>query len=333
MQPSPICFSAVRGQEKAKHLIARALHSKRISHAYLFKGPDGVGKKLFGRGVAAALNCRDKRSVHACGSCPSCRKYNSGNHPDFVVIEPDNGIVKINQVREMTRGLEYPPYESRYRVVLLEDVHTMRPEAANALLKTLEEPPENNVLILSADSGHELLSTISSRCQVIPFSELGFVETVEVISQAEPGLTEKKRKLLARLSEGSPGKALLLNQTGLAELLEKIVGLVSDSSTAGDKDILLLLDGAREMAELKEHLAPFLSLVRFWLRDLLVASHEGVQEGSLYGLGGRDGTTPKVWSSEELFSKLDAVGRAEDKLRRNCNRALVSEVLLFTLRK
>ncbi len=333
MQPSSLCFSAAKGQEKAKHLMSRALHSNRISHAYLFRGPDGIGKKLFGRGVAAALNCREEGSVYACGTCPSCRKYASGNHPDFVVIEPDNGMVKIDQVREMIKGLEYPPYESKYRVVLLEDIHTMRQEAANSLLKTLEEPPENNVLILSADSGHELLPTISSRCQMVPFTQLGFIDTMDVISKVEPGLAGKDLELLARLSEGSPGKALLLNKTGLAELLEKIVALVSDSSSSGDKDILPLLDGAKEMAELKEHLVPFLGLVRFWLRDLLAASYEGVQQGSLYGLGGGDCTTPKVWSSEELFSKLDAVDRAEDELRRNCNRALVSEVLLFTLQK
>ncbi|MFW2365488.1 MAG: DNA polymerase III subunit delta', partial [Desulforhopalus sp.] len=144
-----LCFRQLLGQEKAKKLLLRSLAADRIPHAYIFKGPDGVGKKLFARGVAMAVNCRDTTTVGACGKCISCRKYCSMNHPDFLVIQPEKGVIKIDQVRRMTRELSYPPYESAMRVVVLEDVHTMRREAANSLLKTLEEPPEGNLLILT----------------------------------------------------------------------------------------------------------------------------------------------------------------------------------------
>ena len=160
----PLSFSAVLGQDKAKKILERSITSGRIAHAYLFRGPDGVGKQLCAKIVAARINCTQKSGTQsACGSCNSCRKYLSGNHPDITVISPEGGTIKIDRVRELCRSLSYPPYESPTRVVVVEDVHSMRPEAANSLLKTLEEPPENNVLILTAGAGRDILETIVSR--------------------------------------------------------------------------------------------------------------------------------------------------------------------------
>lgn len=333
MQPDApqLCFQKVRGQEKAKRLMTRCLGSGRISHAYIFRGPDGVGKQLFARGVAAALNCREGDGVSACGLCPSCRKFISGNQPDFVVVRPDKGAIKIAQIRETIRLLDYPPYESRYRVVLLEDVHTMRAEAANSLLKTLEEPPADNVLILTADGSRDLLATIGSRCQIIPFTSLTEEEAAEVILAAKPELEPREALLLARLAEGSPGRALLLHQNGMVELARKVVTVVSDPRIDGERDILQLLEAAAAMSELKERLLPFLGLLRLWLRDRLFALAGEEAGRGLAGFGTAGEAPPKHWSSETLFAKLRAVDRAERELQRNCNRTLVCEVLLFTL--
>ena len=125
-----------------------------------------------------------------------------------MVISPEKGAIKIEQVRQMCQALSYPPYESDTRVVLLEDVHTMRAEAANSLLKTLEEPPADNLLILTADSSREILPTIASRCQVVPFHA---PERDRILSGFWRNiLTDRIQQtahLLARLSEGSPGRA------------------------------------------------------------------------------------------------------------------------------
>lgn len=331
-QEKPIlCYTEVRGQEKAIRLVARSLETDRVPHAYIFKGPDGVGKRLFARGVAAALNCRGESPGRACGSCVSCRKFLSGNHPDFLVVHPERGTIKIDQVREMCRALGYPPYESESRVVLMEDVHTMRQEAANSLLKTLEEPPKNNLLILTADASQEILTTISSRCQVIPFFGLPEDVCVEIMLADKPEMVLETARLLARLAEGSPGRALLLDQEEMITVLKEIVAAVCDPAIHGERDVGVLLAAAERMAELKEYLPFLLGLIRLWLRDTLLALYEPERPPELYGFGLASDSPLKNWSSGALFAKLQAVDLAEKELKRNCNRTLVCEVLMFRL--
>ena len=334
-------FSHLLGQKKARTLLGRALESGHLAHAYLFRGPDGVGKQLFARSLATAVNCQHRQGVdassgfaylEACGECPSCRKYSSGNHPDFLVISPEKGTIKIDRIRELTRSLSYPPYESGTRVVLLEDIHTMRPEAANSLLKTLEEPPENNLLILTAAASKEVLITISSRCQVIPFFSLGQEETVQILMREKPEIDRETAALLARLSEGCPGQALLLYRRELVAIWREVVAWVSDPEIDESRDVGAVLKAAETMAALKEDLLPLLGLLRIWLRDLLMADSRG-QKGDAQSAPGQEPVEHKrkFWSSPQLFDKLQAIDRAEKELGRNCNRTMVCEVLLFRL--
>ncbi len=314
-----LCFTQLLGQEKAKRLLRRSLAAERVPHAYIFKGPEGVGKKLFARGVAAAVNCRDASAVGACGLCPSCKKFRTLNHPDFLVIRPEKGVIKIDQIRKLTKELSYPPYESALRVVVIEDVQTMRREAANSLLKTLEEPPENNLLILTADASQEILPTLTSRCQVIPFAQLSIDDTTTIlISQ---GIDRDTALLLARLAEGSPGKALLFKKTDMIVLWRKLVAFLSDPKMDADRDVGLLLSHAENMAALKEELPALLGLLKIWVRDLLLEEDP------------RNVVLPRMkkWNSPELLFRLQAIDRAERELARNCNRNLICEVLLFKL--
>ncbi len=304
-------------------MLSRSLTAGRVPHAYIFKGPEGVGKRLFARGVAAAVNCRDNTRLGACGVCSSCKKFRSNNHPDFLVISPEKGVIKIDQIRQLTKELTYPPYESVMRVVVLEDVHTMRREAANSLLKTLEEPPENNLLILTAEASQEILATLTSRCQVVPFSPLSIDDTVAILVQQ--GIDHETARLLARLSEGSPGKALLFQKTEMISLWQKLVSFLSDSAVDPNRDVGELLQFAEKMAALKEELPSLFGLLKIWLRDLLLGEVHGsvkIQDSSIPG---------KIWNSSELFAKLQAIDRAERELFRNCTRNLVCEVLLFKL--
>jgi DNA polymerase-3 subunit delta' len=316
------CFTQLLGQEKAKRLLSRSLMAGRVPHAYIFKGPEGVGKRLFARGVAAAVNCRDTKRLGACGVCSSCKKFRSMNHPDFLVVSPDRGVIKIDRIRQLTKELSYPPYESAMRVVVLEDVQTMRREAANSLLKTLEEPPENNLLILTAEASREILATLTSRCQVVPFSRLSVADTVTIL--VRQGIDHETARLLARLSEGSPGKALLFHKTEMIASWRKLVSFLSDPAVDPDGDVGELLHLAETMAALKEELLSFMGLLKIWIRDLLLGDTQDMGAA-------QDGTPVKSWNSNELFAKLQAIDRAERELSRNCNRNLVCEVLLFKL--
>ena len=327
-----ICFTGLLGQDKAKKLISRTVAAGRLPHAFLFKGPDGVGKQLFARGLAAALNCRDKESPGACGMCASCRKFRSGNHPDFMVVSPEKGAIKIEQVRQMCQALSYPPYESDIRVVLLEDVHAMRAEAGNSLLKTLEEPPADNLLILTADSSRDVLPTIASRCQIVPFHALTEEDTARILVGMPGQPDSQTAHLLARLAEGSPGRAGMFLKTNMVEILKEVVAVIADPDLDADRDLGILLQKAEMMADLKESLPPFLGLLKLWLRDqLMYASHLPERCGSEGLTRGDDPSRRKLQSTKQIFTRLQAVSVAEKELGRNCNRSLVCEILMFNL--
>ncbi|BHH81731.1 DNA polymerase III subunit delta' [Desulforhopalus sp. 52FAK] len=322
MSSSPLCYSQLLGQEKAKKLLGRTLGGQRLPHGFLFKGPDGVGKRMYARGLAAALNCKVSGPRQACGDCTSCKKLYAGNHPDFTIVQPDKGAIKIDQIRGLIKVVSYPPYESAVRVVVLEDVHTMRREAANSLLKTLEEPPVGNILILTADSSRDILPTLTSRCQVLPFGFLTAEDTCTVL--ADNDVDDTEARVLARLSEGSPGIALTLHKAGMIPLLSDVIGFLSDSAIDINRDVGLLLRLAEKVAALKEELPTFFGLLRLWLRDLLFQETEVL---TLLGMG----EAVKGWSSKQIYIKLQAIDRAELELSRNCNKNLVCEVLLFKL--
>ncbi|HID69136.1 MAG TPA: DNA polymerase III subunit delta' [Desulfobacterales bacterium] len=312
------------GQHQSKMLLAGSLASDRLAHAYLFRGPEGVGKQLFARGLAAAVNCKDSHGLSACGVCSSCVKLAAESHPDFLIVSPDKGAIKINQIRSLIKTLSFDPYEAKTRVVLIEDVHTMRQEAANSLLKTLEEPPENNLLILTANSAGNVLQTIISRCQTIPFYSLTSEETAEILRREDGEMDSETALLLARLSEGSPGKAMLYHHLGLVDFWKELVVLLTDKGSNGDKEVGRLLLMAESMAGLKEDLPHLLGLIRLWIRDCLLDFYGQRIDAEMLNIR-------KDWNSEQYFAKLQAIDQAEKELSRNCNRTLVCEVLLFQL--
>lgn len=323
----PTRFTEVLGQPKAKEMLRRAMASAKMSHAYLFRGPIGVGKKTMAHAFAATINCTAPVDHAACGTCASCQKFRSGNHPDFQLIAPDGASIKIQQIRELKKSLAFPPFEARYRVILLADAHTMRRETANSLLKTLEEPPANTVLILTADEASGVLPTIVSRCQVIPFFALPQAEVAQAL-MAETGLPLTEAATLAAIAEGSLGRARVLHEKKLLPLRTEIVTTLLRLQADGPKTVETLFGLAEEAAKQKEELPELLDLLRTWYRDLLLAGNSQPlnQDIALTWEAAR-----QRWPEAELFTRLDRIDRAKRELSRNCNRALVCEVLFFGL--
>ncbi len=319
------------GQPKAVNLLQRALTGGRLAHAYLFTGPDGVGKATAARAVAASLLCREETSAAPCGRCPGCLKFASGNHPDFLHIRPDGAVIKIDQVRELKKALVFPPLEARLRVTLLEEVHTMRREAANSLLKLLEEPPPDNLLLLTADEAEPLLPTILSRCQVIPFSPLALEVCTAILLKMHPGLDQEGARTLAGLAGGSPGRTKDLDHADLLQLHQDILtGLLAAHTSAADRIVTALALAARVAKS--EALVTLLDLMRIFFKDALAACCRGQSAGRQpHHLAQIHGRARERWKLPELSDNIQAVDFAQQALARNCNRQMVCEVLFLRL--
>lgn len=324
-----INFQDIIGQERGKNLLTVCCSKQKISHAYLFRGPAGVGKKSLARAFAALLNCSAANGNRVCGACPSCLKFKSGSHPDFLHIQARGASIKIDQIRELKKLLSYPPFEGNYRIILIDDIHRnlKGKEAANSLLKSLEEPPPYSVFILTADEAGEILPTILSRCQVIPFYPLPHEEVVRRL-EAE-GIDRPAALALAGLSEGSLGRAYLLAEREILDLRREIAETLVFSNDNPDLDrIFKLCDKA---AALKEDAERLLDLLANWLRDIILAG-----QGFNDRLINRDLQkltikAVKRWDHPAMLEKLDFIQLARRQLQRNCNSGLVFEVLFFDL--
>lgn len=171
-------LQSIQGQPQASGILSRALESERVANAYLFYGPESVGKKMAGYELAKALNCETSGPKTSCDQCSSCRRIEQGLHPDVFFLEPDATAsvrepwIKIEAIRDLQKKLAFMPYEGRTKVVLIDAAERINPQAANAFLKTLEEPPSETVLVLITSNPQQLLPTVASRCQGIRFQPL-----------------------------------------------------------------------------------------------------------------------------------------------------------------
>ncbi len=326
-----ISMKSVIGQQKAKNFLITSFLRGKNSHAYLFRGPAGVGKKTCAHAYSALINCHDPQNGDACGVCSSCRKYASGNHPDFLHIEPRGTSIKIDQIRELKHALTYPPFEAGFRVVLLKDIHLYmrRKEVANSLLKTLEEPPDDTLFILTGDEAGDILPTILSRCQIIPFYPLPH----DLVTQAlvADNIDEDTAVSLSAIAEGSLGRARLLHTEKLLPLRGEIVEQLISLGTGQPETVETVFRLAEKAADTKENLEELLDLLTIWLRDVML-THKGLEDKVM----SRDlkqflPSALKRWNLEVLIEKLQLIDRARRQLLRNCNRTLVCEVLFFAL--
>ncbi len=325
-----ISFQDIIGQERGKTFLITSFSNHKISHAYLFRGPAGVGKKGMARAFAALVNCRDTEGEQICGSCPSCLKFASDSHPDFLHLQASGAYIKIDQIRELKRQLTYAPFEGKYRIILIDDIHqNLRgTEAANSLLKSLEEPPPYSIFILTADEAGEILPTILSRCQIIPFYPLPEEEVIRILG-AE-GCDRLTATTLAGLSEGSLGNARFLLKREFLDLRQEIVETLTSCSRS-DPDVDRIFRLSDKAAELKGDMEKLLDLVSNWFRDI-VMSVQGLSN-RLINPDLRELTASAAgrWSVGELLEKLECIRLARKQLQRNCNSGLVLEVLFFDL--
>lgn len=262
------------GHRWAAELLAHHIENDQVSHAYLFTGPEGVGRTTLALAFAQALVCEAEE--RPCGVCRACRHVAAGLHPDVKLVEPEGGTLRVEQVREVTREASRRPLEAPYRVFILTHMERAHPAAANALLKTLEEPPPYVVIVLTAASEDVILPTLVSRCQVLALRPVPEADLVAAL-QERWGVSAQEAVLLARLSGGRPGWALRAREdTSFWALRDRVFDLVHTFAETPGRWVRLQ-EAERWAQEDEEHRLRLLHLLQGVYRDILVLQ-EGKEE-------------------------------------------------------
>jgi DNA polymerase-3 subunit delta' len=314
-----MAFREVVGNQRPVQILRKAIETGRIYHAYLFTGMEGIGKRLVAVNMAKALNCPHQKG-EACDQCPSCQRMDKAVHPDLLHITPAGETIKIEQIRELQRVIAFKPYEARWRVVIVDGAEQMTREAANALLKTLEEPPAWTTIILVATTTESLPPTVLSRCQRILFNPLNQEEVEEVLANH---LTAEEIHTLAPLAGGSPGRALRMDW----EEVIKTRGIVPSalSPSVGER-----LHVARELTRQEGGGKMLLEILEGWFRDLVVYQETGEERMLL----NRDLTdeikeaAPR-WKTEALLRDFWSLLQIEQGMEAHSNLQLSLESALL----
>ncbi len=299
-----------------KDIIARldqAVKNKHVASAFLFSGPDGIGKKLVALRLAQALNCRQFNSQGPCLQCASCRKIAALNHVEVKVITREEKAknLKIDQIFQLQADISLRPVEADKKVYIIDDAHTLTRDAANCLLKTLEEPPLDSLLIMVTANPAALLTTVLSRCQKIEFKPLSLQEVTRRL-QEQGSLESDAARFLADFAGGSLGLAQAFLEKGI---LEKKVELDEFLAGMQEEDVATLLARAQTYGRDKEQ-------AKIWLDLLLYICAQRYRSA-------RELPKPSAEGDEEI---IELILRAKKDLAVNVNLQLVLENIFLRMR-
>lgn len=333
-------FRDLINQAHAVMLLRTAARSGRVSHAYLFADPAGVGRHDAAIAFAQLLNCERPQANDACGECRPCRLIAAGNYPDVRTVDVERGllldprdttrtVIGIDQVRALRREVAFPPLEGKYKVYIFAGADRMQAEAANSLLKVLEEPPPQVVIILVAESTVPMLPTVVSRCQLVRFSLVPAGE-IEQALIARHNLDRGRARFIAAIAGGQLGRAVTwaTSQEDL-EWREQTLQLLERMESV---DLLERMDAAEAASKDKDRLPDLLDLALFWFRDLLVWQ-ETRDEMHLINLDRKE-TIARLAAAlpgAVLSERIAAIEEAKEALRRNVHPRLLLENLFLRL--
>lgn len=340
----PFEFNSLKYHRKILYYLTRAFTDNSLSHALLFTGLQGVGKQAAAQLFSMICNCAGRagsvlpepeadeqsgdaeNNIWPCGQCRSCQKILNSSHPDILLIRPAGSIIKIDQVRGLIQKLSLKPYEAANRFVIIADADSMNPEAGNALLKVLEEPPDHTTIVLTAGQVSDLLPTIVSRCMHIRLRPLPEEYIAHVLAE-EHGAAPDEARSLARMASGSLVKAVSM-KTG--HWLDRRNYFIHELIALRSGTVRFIMAFAERVSQDKETLAECLEVCITWLRDLIVYRYAPDRivytdlEDTIY-------SEYQKSDSKTLLSLIDLIYKVRKKIESNGNARLSMEILAMKI--
>jgi DNA polymerase-3 subunit delta' len=326
-------INEIIGHNEQLEQIIRAYKKDRLAHAYLFYGPDGIGKKTAAMALTKYIFCENttlggNESEDSCSYCASCRKIEASNHPDLILIRPERSVIKIDMVRALQKKLRYGKYDAKYKICLIDEAEKMRVEAANALLKTLEEPAADVIIILVTSKVNMLLPTIVSRCQKIRFNPLKTGEIKkELISRHS--LTSDEADIISMFLQGSFAKLDTADFNEIIELRRRLVKKITALSLNNVSDIIGFCSEIGKTD--KELLVETVEIIKTFYADAAMLKNSIKDNFVNKDIIADISALASNMTQDEIFEKINIMNQIQSSLMANVNKKLAIESMLIKL--
>ena len=324
-------FSEIVGHEQIKEHMQAAIRDKKPFHAYLFQGEEGVGKEALARTFAAGLQCQSESADKPCKECVSCRQMESGNQPDVIWVTREKASLGVDEIREqLCNTMDIKPFSSPYKIYLVPEAEKMTEAAQNALLKTIEEPPEYGIVILMTSNISALLPTIQSRCLTMEFRPLS-TAVVESYVKEHCQVPDYQARASAAFAQGNLGKAMRYAKS--EDFIERKDHIISLLRHVEQMDLSEMLAVIKDLGTRKDEVRDYIDLMVLWYRDVLLFKATKDINQLLFqdeaSYISREASHRRYEKIEEI---LQAFEKAKVRLRANVNFDITMELMLLTLK-
>ena len=324
-------FRDVVGHESIIGHFKSSIEQGKVAHAYLIHGEKGTGKKMLAGLFAKTLQC-EAGGKDPCGTCRSCIQCDSGNQPDIIWVTHEKPtVISVDDIREQVNNdIIIKPYSSRYKIYIIPEAELMNPQAQNALLKTIEEPPEYAIIMLLTNNLDKMLPTILSRCITLNLKPVGELDMMEYLSRM--GIPQAKAKFCVGFAFGNLGKAVrLATSEEYNEIKHDCVQILKDINRM---EIYDLIDAVKKMSKYKLDIYDYLDIMMMWYRDILMLKVSGSPDKLLFK---EEYATLKQQANYISYEGIENVLKALDKvkvrLEANVNFDIAMELLLLTIKE
>lgn len=325
-------FSEIMGHEDIKEHLQMAIHGDKPFHAYIFQGEVGCGKETMARSFAAGLQCLSEGSDRPCGVCTSCKQMDSGNQPDVVWVNRELSSIGVDDIREkINSSIAIKPFSSPYKIYIVPEADRMTEAAQNALLKTIEEPPEYGIIILLTSNINALLTTIQSRCLKLEFRPLS-TATIEKYLMDKYDVVDYRARTSAIFAQGNLGKAIrYIESEDFEEKKEKVLHILKNVQSM---DVSEMLEIIKEIGEDKDNVKDYIDLMVLWYRDVLLFKATKDMNQLIFQSEFRPiSSEANLRGYEKVEEILRAFDKAKLRLKANVNFEVAMELMLLTLKQ